>query len=53
VDPLVAVAVGVCWLGERVGATPAALAGELLAAAVVVGGIVVVVRAGERAVVRG
>jgi hypothetical protein len=51
VDPLVAVAVGVCWLGERIALTPAALAGELLAAAVVAGGIVVVVRAGERVVV--
>jgi hypothetical protein len=50
VDPLVAVAVGVGWLGERVVVAPAALAGELLAAAVVVAGIVVVVRAGERAV---
>jgi hypothetical protein len=53
VDPLVAVAVGVCWLGERIAVTPAALAGELLAAVVVVGGIVVVVRAGERAAVPG
>jgi hypothetical protein len=53
VDPLVAVAVGVCWLGERIAAAPAALAAELLAAAVVVGGIVVVARAGEGAVVPG
>jgi hypothetical protein len=53
VDPLVAVAVGVCWLGERIAVAPAALAGELLAAAVVVGGIVVVVRAGDRSVVPG
>jgi hypothetical protein len=53
VDPVVAVAVGVCWLGERIALTPAALAGELLAAAVVVGGIAVVVRAGERVVVSG
>jgi drug/metabolite transporter (DMT)-like permease len=53
VDPLVAVAVGVCWLGERIALAPAALAGELLAAAVVVAGIAVVVRAGERAGVPG
>jgi magnesium transporter NIPA len=48
VDPLVAVAVGVGWLGERIVATPAALAGEVLAALAVLGGVVAVARGGER-----
>lgn len=47
VDPLVAVAVGVCWLGERIVATPAALAGEALAALAVLGGVVTVARGAE------
>jgi len=50
VDPLVAVAVGVCWLGERIVATPVALAGEALAALAVLGGVVAVARGGERRV---
>ncbi len=49
VDPLVAVAVGVCWLGERIVATPAALAAGALAALAVLGGVVAVARGGERA----
>jgi hypothetical protein len=53
VDPLVAVAVGVGWLGERVDMTPAALAGQALAALAVLGGVVAVARGGERAVVAG
>jgi drug/metabolite transporter (DMT)-like permease len=53
VDPLVAVAVGVCWLGERIVATPVALAAEALAAAAVLAGVVAVARAGDRAPVPG
>ncbi|MCO1660378.1 DMT family transporter [Pseudonocardia humida] len=48
VDPLVAVAVGVWWLGERIVATPVALAGEALAALAVLGGVVAVARGGAR-----
>jgi hypothetical protein len=48
VDPLVAVAVGVCWLGEQIVTTPTALAGAGLAATAVLGGVVAVVRGGER-----
>jgi len=46
VDPLVAVAVGVGWLGERIVATPVALAGEALAGLAVLGGVAAVTRAG-------
>jgi hypothetical protein len=48
VDPLVAIAVGVSWLGERVVTTPAALAGELIAAVAIVGGVGVLAQRGER-----
>lgn len=53
VDPLVAVAVGVGWLGERVDMTPVALAGQALAALAVVGGVVAVARGGSREAVAG
>lgn len=39
VDPVVGVAIGVSWLGEEVVTAPAVLAGEAIAAAVVVVGI--------------
>jgi hypothetical protein len=53
VDPLVAVAVGMFWLGEQVVATPAALAGASVAALAVVGGVTAVVRGGQRQPVPG
>lgn len=53
VDPLVAVAVGVCWLGERIVTTPVALAGEALAALAVLGGVVAVARGADRQPVPG
>jgi len=39
VDPLVGVAIGVSWLGERVQSSPAVLAGQAISAAVLIGGI--------------
>jgi drug/metabolite transporter (DMT)-like permease len=44
VDPLVGVAIGVWWLGESAATGPAVLAGELLAALVIVAGIAIVSR---------
>ena len=51
VDPLVAIAVGVGWLGERVSTTPVALAGEAVGAVAIVVGVAVLLRHGEH--VRG
>ena len=48
VDPVVGVAVGVGWLGEQVAMTPPVLAGEAVAAAVAVAGIVVLAHRGTR-----
>jgi drug/metabolite transporter (DMT)-like permease len=48
VDPLVGVAIGVFWLGEEVAMTPAVLAGEAVAAAVLAGGIVLLARRGTQ-----
>ncbi len=39
VDPVIAVLIGVGWLGERLDTSPAALAGECAAAVVVIAGI--------------
>lgn len=39
VDPVIAVLIGVGWLGEQLDTSPAALAGECAAAAVVIAGI--------------
>ncbi|WP_019854273.1 DMT family transporter [Actinopolyspora mortivallis] len=47
VDPLVGVAIGINWFGERVTATPAVLGGEALAALVIIGGIVLLTHRGE------
>jgi len=47
-DPLVGVAIGVFWLGEEVTMTPAVLAGEAVAAAVLAGGIVLLARRGTQ-----
>lgn len=49
-DPTVAVLLGVLVLGEHVASTPVALFGELLAAAVVVAGTVVITRQGAAAI---
>ncbi|GAA0535931.1 hypothetical protein GCM10011581_24490 [Saccharopolyspora subtropica] len=48
VDPLVAAAIGVSWLGETIEASPAILAGELVAVVMIIGGIVVLTRRGEQ-----
>ncbi|MFI0462609.1 DMT family transporter [Saccharopolyspora sp. 5N102] len=48
VDPLVAAAIGVNWLGERIESSPAILAGEVIAVVVIIGGIVVLTRRGEQ-----
>lgn len=48
VDPLVGFAIGVLWLEEEVTTTPAILAGEVLAAIVLVGGIVLLARRGTQ-----
>lgn len=47
VDPLVGVAIGVNWFGEKVSAGPAQLTGELIAALVIISGIVLLARRGE------
>ncbi|MGH3797017.1 MAG: DMT family transporter [Pseudonocardiaceae bacterium] len=39
VDPLVGVAIGVSWLGEQVSNSPAILAGQAMAAVVLIGGV--------------
>jgi drug/metabolite transporter (DMT)-like permease len=48
VDPLVGVAIGVSWLGERVNSSPAALAGEAISAMIMIGGIVVLAHRGTQ-----
>nr|WP_218889314.1 DMT family transporter [Saccharopolyspora hordei] len=48
VDPLVAAAIGVSWLGETLESSPAILTGELVAVVVIVVGIVVLTRRGEQ-----
>lgn len=48
VDPLVAIAVGVAWLGERLTTTPVAVAGAAVGAVAIVAGVVVLARYGER-----
>jgi drug/metabolite transporter (DMT)-like permease len=48
VDPLVAAAIGVNWLGETIETSPAILAGELIAVVVIIGAIVVLTRRGEQ-----
>ncbi|MER7013713.1 DMT family transporter [Saccharopolyspora sp. NPDC000359] len=48
VDPLVAAAIGVSWLGERIESSPAILTGELISAVVIVIGIVVLTRRSEQ-----
>jgi drug/metabolite transporter (DMT)-like permease len=47
VDPLVGVAIGVWWLGESAASGPLVLAGELVAALVIIGGIAVLSRRSE------
>jgi drug/metabolite transporter (DMT)-like permease len=48
VDPVVGVLIGVGWLGEELDTSPAQLAGECLAAAVVIGSIALIVARGHR-----
>ncbi|MGI8305698.1 DMT family transporter [Saccharopolyspora hattusasensis] len=48
VDPLVAAAIGVNWLGERIESSPAILVGEVISVVVIIGGIVVLTRRGEQ-----
>jgi Magnesium transporter NIPA len=40
VDPLVGVAIGVSWLGERVNSSPAVLAGQVISVVVLIGSVV-------------
>jgi drug/metabolite transporter (DMT)-like permease len=47
VDPVVAVLIGVYWLGEDLVMTPAQLAAECIAALVVIAGIVLITRRGQ------
>jgi drug/metabolite transporter (DMT)-like permease len=42
VDPVIAVLIGVGWLGEELDTSPAALAGECAAALVVIAGIILI-----------
>jgi drug/metabolite transporter (DMT)-like permease len=48
VDPLVGVAIGVCWLGEKVTTSPAILAGELIAALVIIGSVALLAHRGTQ-----
>jgi drug/metabolite transporter (DMT)-like permease len=48
VDPLVGVAIGVSWLGERVNHSPAVLAGQLIAAVVLIGSITLLAHRGTQ-----
>lgn len=48
VDPVVGVLIGVGWLGERLDTNPAMMAGECLAAVVVIAGIVLITARGTR-----
>jgi drug/metabolite transporter (DMT)-like permease len=48
VDPVVGVLIGVSWLGEELDTSPAQLAGECIAAALVIGSIALIVARGHR-----
>lgn len=48
VDPLVGVAIGVSWLGERVHSSPAVLAGQAVSAAVLISGIALLAHRGTQ-----
>ncbi|WP_232663991.1 DMT family transporter [Pseudonocardia sp. TRM90224] len=48
VDPVIAVLIGVGWLGERLDNSPALLAGQCLAALVVIGGVALITARGSR-----
>lgn len=48
VDPLVGIAVGVSWFGEHMALTPLALAGETVAAVVLIGGVLLLTRRSEQ-----
>lgn len=47
VDPLVGIGIGVNWFGESVSTSPAALVGEIVAALMIIGGIIVLAHRGE------
>jgi drug/metabolite transporter (DMT)-like permease len=48
VDPLVGVAIGVSWLGERVNSSPAVLAGEVISVVVLIGSVVLLTYRGTQ-----
>lgn len=48
VDPLVGVAIGVSWLGERVSSSPAVLAGQVISAVVLIGSVTLLAHRGTR-----
>ncbi|MEO7194243.1 MAG: DMT family transporter [Pseudonocardiaceae bacterium] len=48
VDPLVGVVIGVSWLGERVNSSPAVLAGQVIAAVVLIGSVALLAQRGAR-----
>ncbi|WP_263247682.1 DMT family transporter [Saccharopolyspora rosea] len=48
VDPLVAAAIGVNWLGEQIDSSPGIVTGEVISAVVIVGGIAVLAQRGEQ-----
>ncbi|MGH3852228.1 MAG: DMT family transporter [Pseudonocardiaceae bacterium] len=48
VDPLVGVAIGVSWLGERVNSSPAVLAGQVIAAVVLISSVALLAHRGTR-----
>ncbi|MGH3833831.1 MAG: DMT family transporter, partial [Pseudonocardiaceae bacterium] len=47
-DPLVGVAIGVSWLGERVNSSPAVLAGQVISAVVLIGSVALLAHRGTR-----
>ncbi|MDQ2882988.1 MAG: DMT family transporter [Actinomycetota bacterium] len=48
VDPLVGVAIGVSWLGEQLASSPTVLAGQMIAAVIVIGSIVLLAQRGTQ-----
>ncbi len=48
VDPLVGVAIGVSWLGEQINNSPAVLAGQVIAAVVLIGSIALLAHRGTQ-----
>ena len=48
VDPLVGIAIGVAWLGEKLDSSPPVLVGEAISAVVVIAGIAVLAHRGTQ-----